>query len=247
MKHLIPKVFPSPSDFDNLSTVRTVSKTNTAEEIDYSTVVVNKPWGYEYLWFQNRHVAVWLLHLSEGASTSLHCHVRKKTSLIVLDGHVICSTLDDRYSFSVLGGIVLEPCVFHSTQAISKGGAFVIEVETPPMKNDLVRLKDSFGRTGTGYEGISEHSTEFSNYEYHKPGSGGSFRNVEYDFKSLAEKESAETIRSGWDLVVSFGGRLPLQSGRSLKTGEVAAASDLETSLVSRETGIVDMLFLRNK
>lgn len=122
MKHVIPKVYPSPSDFDNLSTVRTVSKTGAVEEIDYSKVVVNKPWGYEYLWFQNSHVAVWLLHLSEGASTSLHCHVRKKTSLIVLDGNVICSTLDDRYSFSALGGIVLEPCVFHSTQAISKGG-----------------------------------------------------------------------------------------------------------------------------
>ena len=38
---------------------------------DYSGVVVNKPWGYEYLMFQNHEVAIWMLYIKKGCSMSL--------------------------------------------------------------------------------------------------------------------------------------------------------------------------------
>lgn len=162
---MIFKVFPTPSDLENLSRVST-EKCSEADSFDYRNVVVNKPWGYEYLWYQNDTVAAWMLHLKRGHSTSLHCHVRKRTSLIVIAGRAVCSTLDDRFRLSPLDSMVLEAGVFHSTQATSPEGAFVLEIETPVMKGDLVRLKDSFGRQGTGYEGVSEYSQDCSKYEY---------------------------------------------------------------------------------
>ena len=162
---MIYKVFPHASDLENLSRIST-ERSVEADNFDYSSVVVNKPWGYEYLWYQNPSIAVWMLHLKCDHSTSLHCHVRKRTSLIVMDGQAVCSTLEDRFRLSSMDVMVLEPGVFHRTQAISPEGAFVMEIETPVMKGDLVRLKDSFGRQGTGYERSSQYSQEFSKYEY---------------------------------------------------------------------------------
>ena len=45
-----------------------------------------KPWGKEYLLYQNDDVAIWHLFIEPGQSTSLHCHPSKKTGLVVLDG-----------------------------------------------------------------------------------------------------------------------------------------------------------------
>lgn len=162
---MIAHIFPSTSDFENLTRLHTEVSLE-ANLFDYSKVVVRKPWGYEYLWYQNSSVAVWMLHLSAGCATSMHCHARKRTSLIVMSGAVQCSTFDERHRLDVGKGVVLEPCVFHSTQAVSEGGAFVMEVETPPLKGDLLRYRDNFGRAGKAYEGQQQYSTDFESFYY---------------------------------------------------------------------------------
>jgi mannose-6-phosphate isomerase-like protein (cupin superfamily) len=162
---MIAKVFPSAADFENLSRVRTQVNLQ-ANTFDYTQCVVNKPWGYEYLWHQDEQVAIWFLYLSQGKETSLHCHAKKRTSLLLVNGKAISSTLENRFKLSTGDAVVLEPCVFHSTKAISEEGIYVIEVETPPMKADLVRLKDAFGRQGIGYESAQEYSQDFSKYFY---------------------------------------------------------------------------------
>ncbi|HVZ63784.1 MAG TPA: hypothetical protein VG936_04285 [Lacunisphaera sp.] len=162
---MVTRVFPGPSDFENLSRVRT-EVSGEANDFDYRDVVVRKPWGYEYLWFQTATVAVWMLHLSPKAGTSLHCHARKRTSLVVLRGRVRCATIDDRYELAAGSALVLEPCAFHSTTALSPDGAVVLEVESPPRKGDLVRLKDAFGRAGRSYEDVSQYSRELAGFDY---------------------------------------------------------------------------------
>jgi hypothetical protein len=42
--------------------------------------------------------------------------------------------------------------LFHSTKALSDGGAFVFEIESPKDKHDLVRLNDQYGRASKTYE-----------------------------------------------------------------------------------------------
>ena len=56
------------------------------ENIDYRNTKVKKPWGSEYLIYQNNDVAIWLLHIIKERHTSLHCHPKKKTGLILLTG-----------------------------------------------------------------------------------------------------------------------------------------------------------------
>lgn len=50
---------------------------------EFQGVIVSKPWGYEYLMYQNGIVTLWYLHIEHGCGTSMHCHPRKKTGLIL--------------------------------------------------------------------------------------------------------------------------------------------------------------------
>jgi len=131
-----------------------------AQPEDYRHKVVLKPWGHEYLIFENASVAAWFLHIRHGYSTSMHCHPRKKTSLIVLTGHALCNTFEFRNYLNAHEALVLDRGVFHSTKALSDGGLDLIEIETPPAKTDLVRLSDLYGRQASGYEGLTEMQTE---------------------------------------------------------------------------------------
>lgn len=162
---MITRLYRSKSDIENLSRVRTVFS-EEPDTFNYKRLVVQKPWGYEYLVFENSYVAVWMLYVKENHQTSMHCHPNKKTSLIVIKGEVMCSTLEGFMPRKAGDGLIIESSVFHSTRATSKGGAIVMEIESPPNKSDLVRLKDAYGREGTGYESVSEMSRDTRKYEY---------------------------------------------------------------------------------
>ena len=124
---------------------------------DYARVVINKPWGEEYLVFRNDYTAVWILHIKKGFRTSMHCHPNKKTSLAVLSGTVKCPTLVSEETLSRGQGLLIDKGVFHATEALLDG-VVVLETETPTNKKDLIRLHDAYGRKGQGYEGSEFHA-----------------------------------------------------------------------------------------
>lgn len=121
--------------------------------IDYQEVIVNKPWGYEYLMYENGTVGLWFLYIKPGARTSLHCHPRKKTGLILLSGEAQVSFLNDSVELKPLNRLIIRPGLFHSTAALSPEGIVVLEIETPFDKTNLVRLEDEYGREEKPYEG----------------------------------------------------------------------------------------------
>ena len=120
---------------------------------EYENVEVKKPWGFEYLMYGNDDVALWYLHLNSGEATSLHCHPRKKTGLVLLSGEAEISFLNDSTRLQAPSRMMIRPGLFHSTQALSDEGIALLEIETPRLKGDLVRLEDSYGRKAQPYEG----------------------------------------------------------------------------------------------
>ena len=78
--------------------------------------------------------------------------------LVVLEGEVELSLLRNTIPLKALDKIHIFRSRFHSTKAISDGGAFIFEVETPEDKDDLVRLEDAYGREKTAYEGKNFHT-----------------------------------------------------------------------------------------
>ncbi len=148
---MILKLAASPLDKKYLA-IR--SKKTVPISADFSKLVVNKPWGQEYLLFKSPSVEVWHLSINQYKTTSMHCHPRKKTALVVLEGRALFSSLNRSVELKPRDAVVMEKGVFHSTQAISKDGVKVLEFETPPMKHDLIRLEDKYGRINKGYEGL---------------------------------------------------------------------------------------------
>lgn len=130
---------------------------------DYGRVIVKKPWGYEYLVFENDFVAIWMLQIIRKRKTSMHCHPRKKTGLVLLSGHATFHHLEDTIAINRMNAINIEAGAFHCTEAtsslpihpISENGIWVMEIESPPLKEDLCRLSDAYGRAGASYEGSS--------------------------------------------------------------------------------------------
>lgn len=228
---MINKVYPSLNDFENLSRLK-VEQSEFANTFDYRNIVVNKPWGYEYLWYQNESVAIWFLYIKKCNETSLHCHARKRTSLIVLDGLIQCTTLDDKYKMDQLDSIVLEPCVFHSSKAISENGAFIMEIETPPMKGDLVRMNDAYGRQKSGYEKTNEYSTDFELYEYfpflEEVQNSWRFKNIEI---KLSSKELIP-LNNEAVMMVPISGYVKAQDKVMVECGEtIVYTSDISNGL----------------
>ncbi len=122
-------------------------------------MLVKKPWGYEYLIYESDEVAVWLLKILHGRSTSLHCHPLKTTGLVLLSGEAELGFISDSKRIAAPDKQMIRRGLFHSTRATSEDGVVLLEIETPKDKSDLVRLVDDFGREAAGYESQSHFTT----------------------------------------------------------------------------------------
>jgi mannose-6-phosphate isomerase-like protein (cupin superfamily) len=120
---------------------------------NHDTVIVRKPWGYEYLAFKNNDVALWLLHIAPGERTSMHCHPNKSTGLVVLSGEAEINFIADSRRMVAPAKQMIRRGLFHQTHAVGTEPVLMFEVETPVDKDDLVRLHDNYGRKDHGYEG----------------------------------------------------------------------------------------------
>jgi len=118
----------------------------------YESTIVKKPWGYEYLAYENEHVALWFLYIKHTHSTSLHCHPKKTTGLVLLEGQAEVSFFNNTNKLNPGNKVMIRKGLFHSTKATSEKGAYVFEIESPVDKQDLVRFRDSYGREGKPYE-----------------------------------------------------------------------------------------------
>lgn len=120
-------------------------------------MMVKKPWGEEYIICETNNSATWHLKILSKKKTSLHCHPKKKTGFILIDGKV--EVMVGFYEKKILKApdkLMIRPGLFHSTKSLSREGSIVLEIETPIDKGDLVRYKDNYGRENKPYESKKE-------------------------------------------------------------------------------------------
>lgn len=220
MKKMIKVIKKSELDNQKLSQIITPID-NDLEKFDFSNMIVKKPWGHEYLMYQTPKASIWVLHLKKGCMTSMHCHINKKTSLLIFSGEAICSTLDKGINLKEGDGLILDKKVFHSTQAISDDGVILIEVESPTKKTDLLRLSDTYGREKKGYENQKHMVQELD--ESNKVNFLADELNIEKNlgaFKFSLEKSENDEILS-----------------ENLKSNKGAIGIILEGSIINKRTG----------
>ena len=199
-------------------------------QTEYKNVIVNKPWGYEYLAYENEHVGLWFLHIEKNQQTSLHCHPKKDTGLIVLDGTVDVSFLNDINRLVAGRKIMIRKGLFHSTKALSEGGANIFEIETPKLKHDLVRLEDKYGRKAKPYEGKSSEEEKTRECIFFKDPKKNEkntyiFSNCKIFVESITNKDSFMKIQDHENIMFLNGGILTEQKNILVASpGDVIAA-----------------------
>jgi len=124
------------------------------------TGIVKKGWGYEYCAYETDSVAIWILHIARGHSTSFHCHPNKRTRLIPLTEGLMFTDESGTRLLNPLEIADIPKGVYHQSHAInpfsliptSENGVWLIEIEEPNDKGDIIRKEDSYGRAGKPIE-----------------------------------------------------------------------------------------------
>lgn len=207
---------------------------------NFENLVVEKPWGYEYVIYSNKKLCITYLNILHNHSTSLHCHPSKKTGFILLSGTVeIQLGFYNRENSSAPSKTIIRPGLFHATKALSQNGAIILELETPIDKNDIVRFKDNYGREKDDYQGSSQ-LTEITkdNLIFEEPDFNSSKKYVIGGVEILLEKHKDMKILSerSLDTIISIidGGirckktkQIVLGLGEVIKTGTMIKLSEV--------------------
>jgi mannose-6-phosphate isomerase len=111
---------------------------------------VDKPWGWELVWAEAEEYAGKLLFVRAGHSLSRQYHREKDESWLVREGRATLELgpVDDVEAIEIGPGDAFRypPGTVHRLTAIED--TLIVEVSTPQL-DDVVRLEDSYGRTGT--------------------------------------------------------------------------------------------------
>ena len=110
---------------------------------------VEKPWGYELHWAKTDRYVGKLIHVNAGHALSLQYHNVKDETIYLHSGKILFEIQegDVLVKREMLPGerVHITPMTIHRMTAIVDSDIF--EVSTPEL-NDVVRLKDNYGREG---------------------------------------------------------------------------------------------------
>jgi len=113
---------------------------------------VEKPWGHELIWAHTDRYVGKILHIKAGQALSVQYHKRKDETVHLLSGEMIYwvqlpgdTELRDQ-QLCTGDSFRITPGTIHYMEAITD--CEVLEASTPEL-DDVVRLKDRYGREGT--------------------------------------------------------------------------------------------------
>ena len=111
---------------------------------------VPKPWGYELIFAKTGRYVGKILHVTKGECLSLQYHEMKEETLYVVAGELKLTIEHDgdrrEVTLSAGEAFHIPPRLIHRMEAVVDTD--VAEVSTPEL-DDVVRLDDRYGRTGT--------------------------------------------------------------------------------------------------
>ena len=113
---------------------------------------VPKPWGHETIWAHTDRYVGKILHIKAGQALSVQYHERKDETVYLLRGEMKYwvqlpgdSELRDQ-ALSTGQSFRITPGTIHYMEAVTD--CDVLEASTPEL-DDVVRIKDRYGREGT--------------------------------------------------------------------------------------------------
>ena len=116
---------------------------------------VDKPWGHEEIFAQVEGSYVGkTLHVTGGESLSLQWHHEKDETIAVISGQVeidLGMSEETLRSVTVAPGasVHIPPRLLHRVRALTDSVLVEASTAAPGWQEDIVRLEDRYGRTGT--------------------------------------------------------------------------------------------------
>lgn len=113
---------------------------------------VPKPWGHETIWAHTDRYVGKILHINAGQALSVQYHERKDETVYLLTGEMkywvqLPGDMELRDQALTAGqSFRITPGTIHYMEAVTD--CDVLEASTPEL-DDVVRLKDRYGREGT--------------------------------------------------------------------------------------------------
>jgi mannose-6-phosphate isomerase len=111
---------------------------------------VSKPWGHETIWALTDTYVGKILHIKAGQALSVQYHNVKDETVYLLSGNLIYRVWDgdtpQDVDLKIGMAYRITPGTVHQMEAVTD--CDVLEVSTPHL-DDVVRLKDRYGREGT--------------------------------------------------------------------------------------------------
>ena len=111
---------------------------------------VEKPWGYELHWAKTDRYVGKHIHINKGHALSLQYHNKKDETIFLFAGKLLFEIKegDELVKIEMKPGdrIHVKPPTVHRRTAIED--CEIMEVSTPEL-DDVVRLEDRYGRSGT--------------------------------------------------------------------------------------------------
>ena len=208
----------------------------------YDNKVVIKPWGYEYTIYRHQNkLSVTFLKINNNHRTSLHCHPKKKTGFIVIDGKAKIQLglwKETSEYYSAPSKLMIRTGLFHSIEGVSKNGVTALEFETPMDKHDLVRFKDDYGRRKKPYEGkdyskkigenfIQFKKPSFGKDQFYKIGKSKIFIEVHKNFKKIINKKNSTIFAILGGKIIDNRGRNIISYGDIIRTGTLKKISQV--------------------
>ena len=127
-------------------------ETREQEFKSYRSLIVNKPWGYEFVCSEFDNISLLVLHIKNGEETSFHVHSEKDTPMILAQGKMTIKTADNEYTVNVGEIVILNRQIFHKLCSYDDN-TILLEFEMMrPNKNDLIRVNDKYSREQKSYE-----------------------------------------------------------------------------------------------
>ena len=111
---------------------------------------VEKPWGFELVWARTDRYIGKILHINAGEALSYQYHLEKEETVYVLRGRLrlyVCEGEGEPELLELGEGETfhIRPGLRHRFEAAVE--TELLEVSTPEL-DDVVRLKDRYGRAG---------------------------------------------------------------------------------------------------
>ena len=221
-----------------------IGKRDNSKKIDYHNKVNEKPWGKEYLAYQNTRIGIWILHINRDQETSLHCHFKKDTILIPLFGCFKINLFNSYRILNLFDCLYVPLNTFHGLHSYTDNGIIMeIEIYTEKVtytdKNDLLRIKDIYNRDKNSYESsvTERESNHNESMNFNCPNN--------YDINntkvSILKVSNLSEIKNKYDKVVLLDG-VVYSDGKRITSGSFINLNE-EPSLL---TEYIEVLCLGN-